>query len=133
MIVFQRSCFISRTRKRSFMAPAEKVTDLSQSYSMTQTKLESPSNTNPILTCTITTSFQQIYCVHIHNNNNNIIMTNMCIRQNTCIKLDKKQIVEVDERLQSLPSDIMQNEITMPKTPNKNIVEKFLKNCFFLT
>jgi hypothetical protein len=60
-------------------------------------------------------------------------MTNMCIRQNTCIKPDKKQIVEVDGRLQSLPSDIMQNEITVPKTPNKNIVEKFLKNCFFLT
>ena len=47
--------------------------------------------------------------------------------------LQNKQIVEVDEWLQILPSDIRQNEITVPNTPNNTIVVKFLKNCFFLT
>jgi hypothetical protein len=56
----------------------------------------------------------------------------MFIRQNTCIKLHKNQ-VEADGRLQSLPSDIMQKEMTVPNTPNKNIVVKFLKKFFFLT
>lgn len=32
-----------------------------------------------------------------------------------------------------LPTDMRQNEITVPRTPNRSIVVKFLKNCFFLT
>lgn len=32
-----------------------------------------------------------------------------------------------------LPSDMMQNEITVPNIPNNKIVKKFLKNRFFLT
>lgn len=40
---------------------------------------------------------------------------------------------EVVDNLKIIPSDMTQNEITVPKTPNSNIVLKFLKNCFFLT
>jgi hypothetical protein len=32
-----------------------------------------------------------------------------------------------------LPRDIREKEITVPRTPNRSIVVKFLKNCFFLT
>ena len=32
-----------------------------------------------------------------------------------------------------LPSDMTQNEITVPNIPNNKIVVKFLKNRFFLT
>lgn len=34
---------------------------------------------------------------------------------------------------QNLPTDMMQKDIIVPTTPNRSIVEKLRKNCFFLT
>jgi hypothetical protein len=68
------------------MAPTEKGEKkryLSQSYSITQTKSIKPSNTNPFPTCTITTSFQQIYYVHIHNKKE---------KEKICTKISQKPI-----------------------------------------
>jgi len=44
----------------------------------------------------------------------------------SALKLEQK-IKEI------LPTDIRQNETTVPMTPKSSIVVKFLKNCFFLT
>lgn len=37
------------------------------------------------------------------------------------------------DRLLILPADTRQKDIMVPNTPNINIIEKFLKNCFFFT
>jgi len=37
------------------------------------------------------------------------------------------------QKKEILPTDIRQNEITVPMTPKSSIMVKFLKNCFFLT
>lgn len=34
---------------------------------------------------------------------------------------------------EKVPADIKQKDINVPTAPSKNIVEKFRKNCFFLT
>lgn len=44
----------------------------------------------------------------------------------------KKSLTMIMKNL-SVPNDMMVKDIRVPMTPNEVIVEKFWKNCFFLT